>query len=109
MHFIPKTLDAKISDEQVSSEQTAQRLDAIYNEEPLGFEKDPMASSVKMLAQDPLEEVDLGDGCLKRVTYISAKLDPYLKTKVVALLKEIKIVSLGTMMRCLVWRQSWSN
>ncbi|XP_058746033.1 uncharacterized protein LOC131618895 [Vicia villosa] len=49
-----------------------------------------MAPNVKILAQDPLEEVDLGDGSLKRVTYISAKLEPDLKTKVIALLKENK-------------------
>jgi len=39
-----------------------QRLDCIYDDEPLGFEKDPMGSAQKMQAQDPLEEVDLGDG-----------------------------------------------
>ena len=31
-----------------------QRLDAIYDDEPLGFEKDLLANSVRMLAQDPL-------------------------------------------------------
>ena len=44
-HFIPKP-----HDEQVLGEQLEQRLDAIYDEEPLGFEKDPLASSAKMLA-----------------------------------------------------------
>ena len=37
-----------------------QRLDAIYDKEPLGFERDPINSGAKMLAQDPLEEVNLG-------------------------------------------------
>ena len=40
-----------------------QRLDAIYDKEPLGFERDPIDSGAKMLAQDPLEEVNLGDEC----------------------------------------------
>ena len=42
-----------------TSEMVDQRLDAIYDQEPLGFEKDPESSSAKMLAQDPLEEVDI--------------------------------------------------
>jgi hypothetical protein len=45
----------KPPDEQVPMKLTDQRLDAIYDEEPLGFEKDPVTSSAKMLAQDPLE------------------------------------------------------
>ena len=36
-----------------------QHLDCIYDDEPLGFEKDPMAPE-KMQPQDPLEEVNLG-------------------------------------------------
>ena len=67
-----------------------QRLDAIYDKEPLGFERDPINSGVKMLAQDPLEEVNLGDEKTKRVTYVSAKLSPGLKEKVIEILKENK-------------------
>src|ERR1051325_6365364 len=67
-----------------------QRLDAIYDTEPLGFEKDPTNSGVKMLAQDPLEEVNLGDDNTKRVTYISAKLSPSLKQEVIEVLKKNK-------------------
>ena len=67
-----------------------QRLDAIYDKEPLGFERDPINSGVKMLAQDPLEEVNLGDDKTKRVTYVSAKLSPGLKEKVIEILKENK-------------------
>ena len=63
-----------------------QRLDAIYDTEPLGFEKDPTNSGAKMLAQDPLEEVNLGDDNTKRVTYISAKLSPSFKQEVVEVL-----------------------
>src|ERR1051325_3878751 len=67
-----------------------QRLDAIYDTEPLGFEKDPTNSGAKMLAQDPLEEVNLGDDNTKRVTYISAKLSPSLKQEVIEVLKKNK-------------------
>src|SRR3954467_5164813 len=74
--------------EEIIREEPNQRLDAIYDEEPLGFEKDPMASNIKMLAQDPLEEVNLGDNDQKRVTYISAKLEPELKATVIKMLKE---------------------
>ena len=67
-----------------------QRLDSIYDKEPLGFERDPINSGAKMLAQDPLEEVNLGDGKTKRITYISAKLSPGLKKEVIEVLKENK-------------------
>src|SRR4051812_17014127 len=75
-------------DEEIVREEPNQRLDAIYDEEPLGFEKDPMASNIKMLAQNPLEEVNLGDNDQKRITYISAKLEPELKATVIKMLKE---------------------
>src|SRR4051812_40618812 len=52
IHFIPQPPDDTVQDDKVSSEEVNQRLDAIYDEEPLGFEKDPMASNIKMLAQD---------------------------------------------------------
>ena len=39
-----------------------QRFDCIYEEEPLGFEKDPRDNVLKMQTQYPLEEVDLSDG-----------------------------------------------
>ena len=67
-----------------------QRLDAIYDDEPLGFEKDPLAHNVRMLAQDPLEEVNLGEGPVNRPTYISANMDPGLKVEMIKLLKEFK-------------------
>ena len=68
----------------------SQRLDAIYDDEPLGFEKDLVAPNIKMLAQDPLEEIDLGDVIRKRPTYISVNLSLELKVKVIQLLKEYK-------------------
>ncbi|KAK2415056.1 hypothetical protein QL285_037577 [Trifolium repens] len=67
-----------------------QRLDCIYDEEPLGFEKDPISSSQRMQAQDPLQEIDIGNGSVKRPTYISANINQDLKVKVIALLKEYK-------------------
>ena len=67
-----------------------QRLDAIYDDEPLGFEKDPLANNIKMLVQDPLEEINLGEGLEKKPTYISAKKDPELRFEVIQLLKEFK-------------------
>src|ERR1043165_9272454 len=67
-----------------------QRLDAIYHKEPLGFEKDPTDSGAKMLAQDPLEEVNLGDENTKRITYVSARLNPSLKQEVIEVLKKNK-------------------
>ena len=53
-----------------------QKLDTIYDDEPLGFEKDLVSTNVKMVAQDPLEEINLGLGAESRPTYISAKMDP---------------------------------
>lgn len=70
MHFELEPLDKR------DSEVTSQRLDAIYDDERLSFEKDPIVPNIKMLAQDPLEEIDLGDGISKRPTYISTNLSP---------------------------------
>jgi len=67
-----------------------QRLDCIYDDEPLGFEKDPLGSTTKMRAQDPLEEVDLGDGSVKRPTYVSAKINKEFRDRIVELLKVYK-------------------
>jgi hypothetical protein len=67
-----------------------QKLDCIYDDEPLGFEEDPMGSTIKMKAQDPIEEVDLGDGSVKRPTYVSAKIPREFKNRIVMLLKEYK-------------------
>src|ERR1051325_4326283 len=66
-----------------------QRLDCIYDDEPLGFEKDHMAPA-KMQPQDPLEEIDLGAEGDRRPTYISANIDPKLRSEVISLLKEFK-------------------
>lgn len=68
----------------------SRRLDCIYDNEHLGFEKYPLDSTKKMQAQDLLEEIYLGDRLVKRPTYISAKVEPNMKGKVVKLLKEFK-------------------
>lgn len=49
------------SDHPMGQETTSEsrRLDCIYDDEPLGFEKDSTNFSVKMHAQDHLEEVDI--------------------------------------------------
>jgi hypothetical protein len=67
-----------------------QKLDCIYDDEPLGFEEDPMGSTIKMKAQNPLEEVDVGDGSVKRPTYVSTKIPEEFKERIVKLLKEYK-------------------
>src|ERR1051325_922334 len=67
-----------------------ERLDAIYDKEPLGFEKDPTDSGAKMLAQDPLEKVNMGDENTKRITYVSTKLNSSLKQKVIEVLRKNK-------------------
>ena len=56
----------------------------------MGFKKDLLGSTIKMRAQDPLEEVDLGDGSVKRPTYVSAKINRGFKDRIVELLKEYK-------------------
>jgi len=86
--------DPKISVEnrihQNLVENEDQILDCIYDDGPLGFEKDPMGSEKKIQAQDPLTEIDLGDGSSKRPTYISAKIEEDLKVPLIELLKEFK-------------------
>ena len=67
-----------------------QRLDCIYDDEPLGFEEDPLGSTTKMMVQDPLKEVDLGDGVVKRPIYVSAKITTEFRDRIVELLKEYK-------------------
>lgn len=49
-----------------------------------------MASTAKMLAQDPLEEINLGNGEVKRPTYIRANIDPDLRVELIQLLKDYK-------------------
>ncbi|XP_058732908.1 uncharacterized protein LOC131604489 [Vicia villosa] len=60
--MIVKNENSQVVDHQV------ERFDGIYDDEPLGFEMDPEGSVKRMQAQDPLEEIDLGDGDTKRPT-----------------------------------------
>ena len=80
-------VEAKVEKDGTNMSPT-QRLDCIYDDEPLGFERDPINVTPKMQAQDPLEEIDIGNGSVKRPTYISANISPDLKGKLVQLLKE---------------------
>ncbi|WJX39864.1 hypothetical protein P8452_27372 [Trifolium repens] len=80
-------VEAKVEKDGTNMSPT-QRLDCIYDDEPLGFERDPINETPKMQAQDPLEEIDIGNGSVKRPTYISANIRPDLKEKLVQLLKE---------------------
>ncbi|PNY13511.1 hypothetical protein L195_g010167 [Trifolium pratense] len=66
------------------------RRDCIYDDELLGFEKDPMNTTKKMKAQYPFQDIDLGDGSVKRLTCINAKINSGLKTKMIELVKEFK-------------------
>ena len=48
-----------------------------------------------MQAHDPLEEVDLGDGAIRWITYISTEIDNKMNDQVIELLKEFR--------DCFVW------
>ena len=71
-------------------------MDCIYDNEPLGFEYSSIVSNnlcgrnKKIEVQDPLEEVDIGEGRDKQPTYISKLLCQDYKEKLVEMLKEFK-------------------
>jgi len=67
-----------------------QKLDCVFDDEPLGFEKDLSFETKKIQVQDPLEEIDLGDRSIKRPTYISSKIGTEFKIWIVALLRKYK-------------------
>jgi len=67
-----------------------QNIDCVFDDEPLGFEKDPSIMNKKIQAQDPLAEIDLGDGSIKRPAYVSSKIGPEFKVRMIALLKKYK-------------------
>ena len=52
---------------------------------------------------DALEEIDIGDCDRPRPTFISANLDPEYRQELIKLIKSIKIVLLGSIMKCLIW------
>jgi len=67
-----------------------QKLDCVFDDEPSGFEKVLSSANIKIQAQDPLEEIDLGDGSVKRPTYVNSKIGPNFKVRLVALLRKYK-------------------
>ncbi|XP_057428486.1 uncharacterized protein LOC130721914 [Lotus japonicus] len=75
--------------EEAKEDECDLKRDCIYDDGPLGFEK-PLVDATKMEAQDPLEEIDLGDGSKKRPTYISSLIDLELRSRMIELLKEFK-------------------
>ncbi|KAL1337299.1 hypothetical protein AAHE18_10G129500 [Arachis hypogaea] len=63
--------------------------DCIYDDGPLGFEKNNNTDTVKKVeVQDPLEEVDIGNGDYPRPTYVSKMLPDDFKKELVEILKE---------------------
>ena len=67
-----------------------QKLGCVFDDEPLGFKKDLYLANKKIQAQDPLEEIDLGDGSVKKLTFVSSKIGPYFKVRLMALLRKYK-------------------
>ncbi|XP_015970564.1 uncharacterized protein LOC107494047 [Arachis duranensis] len=63
--------------------------DCIYDDGPLGFEKNNNTDTVKKVeVQDPLEEVDIGNSDYPRPTYVSKMLPDDFKKEMVEILKE---------------------
>ena len=71
-------------------------LDCIYDNEPLGFEYSSVVSidlcnrNKRLIMQDPLEEIDLGNGKEKRPTYISTLSSPEFKKELIDILMEFR-------------------
>lgn len=80
----------KMADKAKSTASESWRLDFIYDNESLVFENNPLNELQKMQAQDPLEEINLGDGVTKRPMYISTKVGSKMKVKLIEVLKEYK-------------------
>lgn len=83
-----ESLDDGRLDHTTASE--IRRLDCIYDNEPLGFEKNPQNESPKMQVQDPIEEIDLGNGTTKRPTYVHTKVGSEMKANLFKVLTEYK-------------------
>ena len=85
--LIRKQKSKKVFFEQKGEES---RLDCIYDNSPLGFEK-PMSSGLKnMEPQDPLEEINLGTEENQKPTYVRKLVDTRLRENIVFLLQEVK-------------------
>lgn len=86
-------IEAKEGEDGRQGQTTAsesRRLDCIYDNEALGFEKNLLNELQKMQAQDPLKEINLGDEVSKRPTHISIKVGSKMKVKLIEVLKEYK-------------------
>jgi len=71
------------------TEKIVEKLDCIFDNSPLGFER-PQVDNLKMLAQDPLEEINLGTIEDPRPTYISKLVLVEIKSQLIDLLHEFK-------------------
>lgn len=89
---IEKDAIETIGDEPKEIIYEGQRLDCVFDDEPLGFEKDPSLETTKIQAQNPLEEIDLGDGSIKWPTYISSKIGPGVQGSNSCTSKEVHIL-----------------
>lgn len=67
--------------QEITSE--SRKLNCIYDDYPLGFKNDPTNSTKRMKAQNPLEEIYLRYEMIKRTTYISARINPSLRTQII--------------------------
>jgi hypothetical protein len=56
---------------------------------------------------DPLEEIDIGDRSSPRPTFVNKNMSLEHKYAIIKLLKELLIVSSGTIMKCLDLAESW--
>ncbi|KAL1299817.1 hypothetical protein AAHE18_18G135300 [Arachis hypogaea] len=62
--------------------------DCIYDDGPLGFEKNNIDTVKKIEVQDPLEEVDISNGDCPKPTFVSKMLPDDFKKEMVEILKE---------------------
>nr|KYP38436.1 Transposon Ty3-G Gag-Pol polyprotein [Cajanus cajan] len=70
-------------------EELEPKLDCVFNDSPLGFEKE-MSEDFKMESQDPLEEVNMGSIENKKITYISKLLKRCLREEIIRILYEYR-------------------
>jgi hypothetical protein len=60
-------------------------------------------------SDDPLEEVDIGDGIVPRPTFVNKNLNPMFELELIKIWKSMLIALLGIIMKCLVSVVIWSN
>nr|KYP41519.1 Putative AC transposase [Cajanus cajan] len=85
-----ESLEIKIGDEQSRvSERGEERLNCVFDDAPLGFEKGE-SDELKVESQDPLEEVNLGTIENRRITYINKLAKESFKEQIVRVLHEYR-------------------